>query len=112
MKLGDLLLVLVSNDEDMVRKKGKCNIPLKSRVEILELILKGLGCHYMVMPTLDKDGTQAKTLALVRPDIFVKGGDRTSKNMPENEITACRDNHIKIVYGVGDLLNSSSGMVL
>lgn len=111
MKLGDFLIVLVSNDEDMIRKKGKCNIPLKSRIEILELILKGLGYHNTVMPTLDKDGTQAKTLALVRPDLFVKGGDRRPDRMPVNELQVCQELGIKIVYGVGDLLNSSSGMV-
>jgi len=112
MELGDYLIVLVSNDQDMIRKKGKCNIPLVSRMEIVELILKGLGFPGEVIETIDKDGTQAETLRMVRPDKFVKGGDRTPDNMPQNELDACQEIGCKIVYGVGEQLNQSSKMEL
>jgi len=112
MELGDYLIVLVSNDQDMIRKKGKCNIPLASRMEIVELILKGLGFPGEVIETIDKDGTQAETLRMVRPDKFVKGGDRTPDNMPQNELDACQEIGCKIVYGVGEQLNQSSKMEL
>ena len=110
MELGDYLIVLVSNDEDMIRKKGKCNIPLASRIEIVELILKGLGFPGEVVATIDEDGTQAETLRMVRPDILAKGGDRTPDNMPRNEVEACREIGCEIVYGVGAQLNESSKM--
>ena len=110
MKLGDYLIVLVSNDEDMIRKKGKCNIPLQARIRIVQLILKGLGFPGEVLATVDEDGTQAKTLKVVRPDILAKGGDRTPGNMPQNEIEACKEIGCRIVYGVGKQLNRSSGM--
>lgn len=112
MKLGDYLVVLVSNDNDMIRKKGKCNIPLKARMRIVNLILKGLGFLGEAIATIDEDGTQAKTLKAVRPNIFAKGGDRTPDNMPENEIRACKEIGCKIVYGVGGQINQSSKMVL
>ena len=106
------MIVLVSNDQDMIRKKGKCNIPLASRMEIVELILKGLGFPGEVIETIDKDGTQAETLRMVRPDKFVKGGDRTPDNMPQNELDACQEIGCKIVYGVGEQLNRSCKMEL
>jgi len=112
MELGDYLIVLVSNDEDMIRKKGKCNIPLASRMEIVALILKGLGLPSEVIETIDNDGTQTETLRMVRPDIFAKGGDRTPDNMPQSEIEVCQEIGCEIVYGVGEQLNQSSKMEL
>lgn len=112
MKLGDCLIVLVSNDEDMIRKKGKCNIPLQARIRIVQLILRGLEFPGEVVATFDKDGTQAETLRVIRPNIFAKGGDRTLDNMPQNEIDACREIGCKIVYGVGEQVNQSSKMEL
>ena len=111
-KLGDYLLVLVSNDADMIRKKGRCNIPLEHRIRIVELILKGLGIPGIVRPTMDTDGTQTNTLLYYLPDILAKGGDRTPINMPKNELLMCKALGIEIVYGIGDLLNSSSKMVM
>lgn len=111
-KLGNFLYVFVSNDEDMVRKKGKCNIPLGWRIEIVQLILKGLGIKGMVVPTMDTDGTQAQTLSHYKPDIFAKGGDRTPDNMPRNEIKVCKEIGCEIVYGIGKQLNKSREMVM
>ena len=106
-ELGDYLIVLVSNDEDMVRKKGYCFTPLEERMEIL----RALHCVDEVIATMDKDGTQAQTLRVNRPDIFAKGGDRTPENMPQNEIEVCNELDIRIVYGIGEQVKSSSQMV-
>ncbi len=54
-------------------------MPIAERIEIL----KALRCVDEVIPTVDKEGTQAETLKMVRPDIFAKSGDRTPDNMPE-----------------------------
>ena len=105
--LGNHLIVLVSNDDDMIRKKGYYFMPFEARIEIL----KALRCVDEVIPTIDKDGTQAKTLKMVKPDIFAKGGDRTPDNMPENEIAACVEIGCKLVYGVGEQIASSSEFI-
>jgi D-beta-D-heptose 7-phosphate kinase/D-beta-D-heptose 1-phosphate adenosyltransferase len=107
-RLGDHLIVMVSNDEDMVRKKSYCFMPLEERIEILN----ELKCVDEVVVTKDNDGTQARTLRVIRPDIFAKGGDRTPENMPQNEITVCNELGINIVYGVGKQMKSSSQMIL
>ena len=106
-QLGDMLIVLVSNDEDMIRKKGYCFMPLAERMEIL----RALSCVDMVIPTIDKDGTQTETLKSVKADIFVKGGDRSPFNMPQGEIDTCKEIGCKIVYGIGEQIQSSSYLV-
>jgi cytidyltransferase-like protein len=106
-KLGDWLVVLVSSDEDMVRKKGMAFMPLNERVEIL----KALRWVDEVVVTIDKDGTMAETLKIVKPNIFAKGGDRTPDNMPTNEVEACKEIDCEIVYGVGKRLQSSSALL-
>jgi len=106
-KLGDWLIVIVSTDRDMIRKKGYEFMPFEERIEIV----KALKWVDEVVPSIDADGTVAKTLKVIKPDIFAKGGDRTEDNMPENEIQACKEIGCKIVYGVGEQLQSSSGLV-
>ena len=106
-KLGDYLIVLVSNDNDMVRKKGYCLMPLEERIEIL----RALRCVDEVVATIDEDGTQAKTLQLIKPDIFAKGGDRTPDNMPQEEIDACSQIGCQLVYGIEGRLVSSSKII-
>ena len=117
-RLGDRVMVLVSNNQDMVRKKGKCCLELGLRVKILELILSYYSISGYVLPTIDTDGTQAKTLARVAKIykskrwtlLFAKGGDRTRKNMPLGELEVCDRLGVQIVYGIGDKLNSSTSI--
>jgi cytidyltransferase-like protein len=106
-KLGDWLIVSVNPDEDMVRKKKYCFMPLEER----QAIIRELRCVDEVITTIGKDGTQAETLRMVKPDIFAKGGDRTPDNMPQSEIDACREIGCKIVYGVGEKITSSQEAV-
>lgn len=106
-KLGSYLVVLVSNTDDMKRKKGYEFMPMEQRVRILD----ELRCVDFVVPTVDEDGTQAKTLGKIKVDIYAKGGDRTADNMPEGEVEACRKSGITLVYGVGKRLESSSELV-
>ena len=54
----------------------------------------------------DKDLTVRKTLETLKPDIFAKGGDRTSKEIPEAKI--CKKLGISIVDGLGEKIRSSS----
>ena len=106
-KIGGWLIVSVNPDEDLVRKKGYCFMPLEERMAIVRAI-KGVD---EVVETIPDNGTQCKTLEFVRPNIFAKGGDRTPDNMPDNEIEICKKLGIKIIYGVGEKLNSSQEIV-
>ena len=108
--LGKMLIVITHTDEMMVRKKGYVFLPLAERLEIL----KELRCVNQVVVAEeygDQDGTVCKTLEALRPHIFAKGGDRVETNMPKSELEVCDRLGIRIVYGVGEKINSSSGLV-
>ncbi|MFC2040652.1 adenylyltransferase/cytidyltransferase family protein [Chloroflexota bacterium] len=110
-KLGDTLLVITGDDDIVAMGKGVCYIPLSYRILILEGLLLRLGIEGNVVVSIDKDGTATETIRKYKPDILAKGGDRTENNMPRNEVEACKDIGCKIVYSIGDLLNSSSRIV-
>jgi len=106
-RLGDVLVAIVSSDDQLITKKGYCFLPLSQRLEIVKSI------RYVdeVVISADEDGTCTEALKEIRPDIFAKGGDRTPSNMPESEIRACEEIGCQIVYGVGDRLDSSRDIV-
>ncbi|MBL7062554.1 MAG: adenylyltransferase/cytidyltransferase family protein [Dehalococcoidia bacterium] len=95
-KLGDRLVVILNNDNFLLRKKGFIFRSFEDRKEILESI-KSVD---EVIASVDDDQTVCKTLELVKPDIFAKGGYRTSpENIPEAD--TCRSIGCKLVMEVG-----------
>jgi len=109
--LGDIVYVLINQDEDLIRKKGYCFSPLWFRASVVTAVMREWGIKGGTETIVDNDGTCAKTLKIWYPNIFAKGGDRTPENMPLNEIEACKEIGCEIVYGVGRKLNSSSNIV-
>jgi len=114
-KLGDYLLIITHNDESVAKfsKKGKCAVALWARKMILEGIIAVNNIRGRVVVAEENgDSTNspicAGTLRKYKPNIFAKGGDRTPDNMPKEEIEVCKEIGCRIVYGTGDLLNSSS----
>lgn len=111
-RLGDWLIILVSNREQLVLKKGEEILPLELRLAKMNKVLELLGGNGEVIACIDKNTTDcAETLLWLKPDIYAKGGDRTPENMNQAEIDACAAIGCKIVYGAGDLLNSSTAIV-
>lgn len=112
-KLGDYLYIITHPDNVVAShcSKGFCAIPLRARVSILEAIMRYHEIKGEVVVSNSPDGTSAEALCRLKPDIFAKGGDRTASNMPQNEISVCQEIGCHIVYGVGDLLNSSSKLM-
>lgn len=103
--LGDWLIVVVNNDKQARLKKGQSFMSEKTRMKIIE----SLWMVDEVILSIDEDMSICKTLELVRPDIFAKGGDRTRDNIPETII--CDKLNIKIVDGLGEKINSSSKII-
>jgi cytidyltransferase-like protein len=107
-KLGDKLIVIVANDDSLRKQKGGHNYPLMDRLGI-SYPIKWLNPLNEVVVSIDTDGTVAETLKMIRPQVFAKGGDRDSHNrMPQKELDVCKEIGCEIVYGVGNVLNSSS----
>lgn len=105
-KLGTKLVVIINSD-DQVRVKGSAAfMPEKERMEIV----KALKPVDEIVLSVDKDLTVCKSLELVKPDIFAKGGDRTLDNIPE--VPVCEKLGIKMVFGVGGgKVQSSSWLI-
>lgn len=70
-ELGDLLVVGVNDDRITTERKGpeRPILPEDERAELLA----GLGCVDYV--TIFHEPTATETINLLRPDIYVKGGD-------------------------------------
>ena len=102
-----VVIIIVNDDGFLIRKKGYAFMPIAERMEIIA------GIHGVDAVTTWDDGGQTVTgaIALLEPDYFTKGGDRTdSSNVPEFKI--CQDINCKIIFGVGGLkIQSSSNLV-
>ena len=101
-ELGDKLIVIVNSDFQAKLKKGKSFMNEKDRMKIIS----ALKCVDEVFLSIDKDKSQCESLKYLKPDIFAKGGDRTSDEIPEAKV--CRDFNIKIIDGLGEKIRSSS----
>ena len=101
-KLGDKLVVIVNNDWQATLKKGKPFMNEKDRLKIVS----SLKCVDEVFLSIDKDKTVCKSLEAINPDIFAKGGDRFSDEIPESKI--CEKLNIDIIDGLGKKIRSSS----
>ncbi len=104
-ELGDKLIVIVNNDKQAILKKGVEFMPFKERVKIVE----SLGVVDEVFECIDEDATVCKSLAVIKPHIFAKGGDRNVGNIPEDVV--CELHGIKIIDGLGDKIQASSKLI-
>jgi cytidyltransferase-like protein len=108
-KLGDVLIVILNSDAQLVKKKGSTfYLTEHERKEIVESI------KYVDKVIIDpgKDVTCEEALKLVKPDILAKGGDRVAGSMPEIELKVCKEIGCKVVYNVGgDKVQSSSWLL-
>ena len=106
-KLGDELVVILNNDNWLLKKKGFILMPETERKEIIEslsvvdrVIISG---HSEDL----QDRSVCAELANLRPDIFANGGDRdktdarqkSSSLNPEQEL--CEKLGIRMVFNVG-----------
>ena len=111
--LGDFLIVIVNNDEQVKLKGSTPFMEAKERVEIV----KALRYADEVVLSVDKDKTVAESLKLIAKKYqgdfhFAKGGDRNSGNIPNSETEVCKNFDIKIINGVGgDKVQSSSWLL-
>lgn len=105
--LGKKLIVIVNSDKAAIKKKGYFFMPQEERIKIIN----ELKCVDQVLPAIDTDNTIAKTLEVIKPDIFAKGGDRDISNIPIEEINICKRYNIKIISGLGEKIASSSEII-
>jgi rfaE bifunctional protein nucleotidyltransferase chain/domain/rfaE bifunctional protein kinase chain/domain len=80
--LGDCLIVCLNSDSSVRRIKGASR-PIISQLDRVELLL-ALECVNAVV-VFDED-TPEKCLDMLRPDIWVKGGDYDVRQLPETSL--------------------------
>lgn len=93
-RFGDVIVIL-NSDSWLMRKKGYVVQLWEQRAEILHAI-KGVKD---VIMAADDDDTVSKTLRILYPDYFAKGGDRTNDNTPELEV--CIELGINMLWNMG-----------
>jgi D-beta-D-heptose 7-phosphate kinase/D-beta-D-heptose 1-phosphate adenosyltransferase len=98
-KLGDVLVVILNNDNWLRMKKGHVFMPQHERKEIIESI----ACVNRVIFSLHENGTTdysvCNDLRVLRPDIFANGGDRHGGNIPEYAV--CEEIGCAMVFNIG-----------
>src|SRR3989344_3507116 len=112
-KLGDFLVVIVNNDEQV---KIKGSAPFMSEDERVEII-KAIKYVDEVFLSIDKDKSVVKSIEAVAEKysgelILARGADKTADNVPQSEKQFCRKFNIKTIYGVGGgKIQSSSRLI-
>ena len=100
-KLGHKLIVILNNDNWLMKKKGYVFMPQKERKEIIEAI----GCVDKIVltkhPKNPKDMSVCQALLEIKPHIFCNGGDRKGKNLDTAESTVCQQIGCKLILNVG-----------
>ena len=103
-KLGDMLVVILNNDDQILLKRkgtkleGRIRYPLMDRA----LILNELRTVDFVVVSIDTTQGIYETLKMIKPHIFAKGGDRNLTNLPKEELEVCKEIGCEIICGVGD----------
>lgn len=99
--LGNKLIVILNNDNWLIKKKGYVFMPQKERKEIIE----ALGCVDKVVLTKHlknpKDMSVCQALLEIKPDIFCNGGDRKGKTLDMAESVVCQQIGCTLVLSVG-----------
>lgn len=99
-KLGDKLVVILNNDNWLRNKKTQVFMHQNERKEILEAIEEVDRVVITGHSVSPKDMSVSSELLKIKPNVFVKGGDRKSeKDVPEAE--ACRKIGCRMVFNLG-----------
>jgi len=112
-KLGDLLFVIVNNDEQVKLKGSQAFFCESERGRLVQ----SLECVDQAIISVDFDKSVKKTIGVIwsvfqlsgANIVFANGGDQKS-GVPEEEF--CMRNGIKMIYGVGGEKTQSSSTLL
>ena len=109
--MGDKLVVIMNNDNWLIKKKKFVFMPEKERKEVLQALRDVDEIVVSKHKHDPEDMSVTEELRRLKPDVFANGGDRTRKNVPEDAV--CRRIGCKMVFNVGSggKIQSSSALV-
>ncbi len=83
-ELGDILIIGLNSDSSVSALKGPTR-PVNSEDDRAEVIAGLQAVDYVV---IFGDATAERLVAMIKPDIYVKGGDYTVDKLPEAQVAA------------------------
>ena len=91
--LGDALLIAVNADESVRGFKGDLRpiVPLAERMELLA----SLACVDYVVPFATR--TPVPLIELIRPAVYVKGGDYREEDLPEAQVVRAYGGDVRLL---------------
>ena len=98
-KLGDILVVIINNDNWLRKKKGNIFMPEAERKELIENFASVDKVVLTAHIPDTQDMSVCDALRELKPDIFANGGDRLADNVPE--VAVCTELGIEMVFNVG-----------
>ena len=101
--LGDILIIGVNSDQSVKQLKGSSRPinPLSDRLSVLSALES---VDYVIPFT---ESTPIELIKIVRPDIYVKGGDYTPQTLPEAPVVKELGGIVKILPFVSDRSTTS-----
>ncbi len=81
-ELGDVLIVGINQDESIKRIKGDGR-PINTLNDRVEVLSGLTSVTHVVSFGSENDDTPEPVIHIVKPDVFVKGGDYTKETLPE-----------------------------
>jgi rfaE bifunctional protein nucleotidyltransferase chain/domain len=103
--LGDLLVVGINSDQQVVTQKGEGR-PILPAAERAELVASLESVGYV---TIFNEPTVTELLLLLKPDIHAKGTDYTEETVPERDVVRSYGGRVAIV---GDPKDHSTSEML
>lgn len=106
-ELGDVLIVGLNSDESVRRlKSGNGNGPRPiNRLEDRAQVLAAMSCVDFVVPF--GEDTPRRLIEIVKPDVFVKGGDYTRESLPEAPLVEQLGGDVRILPYIDNLSTTS-----
>jgi D-beta-D-heptose 7-phosphate kinase / D-beta-D-heptose 1-phosphate adenosyltransferase len=102
---GDILIIGLNSDQSVSRLKGP-NRPINS-LEDRAQILAALSCVDHIIP-FDGD-TPHDLIRVIKPEVYVKGGDYTLENLPEAALVNELGGKVEILPYLDD--HSTTGII-
>lgn len=108
---GDYLIVILNNDNWLMKKKGYVFMPQEERKEIIENFTVVDEVIFTSHEKNSEDTSVCRDLENLKPHIFCNGGDRKEDNIPEYAL--CDELGIEMIFNVGEggKVQSSSWLV-
>ena len=100
---GDILVVGVNSDASVARLKGP-ERPINTLEDRIQ-VLAALSCIDHIVPF--QEDTPENLLRIVRPDVFVKGGDYTRETLPEAPLVESLGGRVEILPYIQDRSTSN-----